>query len=261
MRAPHHLLTALLGISSLLWACPPQKPATPPDAGRAKVEAPKAPVTAPSECPKVRGQAVGTPKGAPPELQVQGSAPGVRDRPVAVLLAAAAEAKDGTAFPVGLTDELLSRELNVVEGVGLRESVEGKRDALLVRSLALRGSCEGDAARVALIASPRTGAAALEIATSTNTDERPAALVFLSGGDYTETRVKLAAHRAELETLPILFLYSDRDAAWSTRFQDEPTSPLWLFRRQGGDAHGLELLSADSETVDDIAVFLEGFLQ
>lgn len=255
----------LLGLLALVYGCPKgQAPAldTGPAAGAetAAAETATAPPAAP-ECPEVQRSELSSPKGRSASLRIVASAPGRKGRPAVILLHSPEDAEGGSGFPVGFVDELRARALSVVEVSGLGEGESGVEDVRAVRKLALREACAPDPERVAFIASPKTGALALALATSTTAEDRPAALVLLSGGEATEARTKVRDHRAQLETLPMLFVYSDRDAAWSTQFQDEPTSPLWLFRRQGSQAHGLELLAEAADSADDIAVFLEGFLQ
>lgn len=243
----------------LLSACPkaePPKPAT--DAPPPAEPTPSEPT---AECPELRGAPMPPQEGASPSLEVSASWSGRLGRPAVLLLASGAGPGAEADFPPSFVDGLLGRGLNVVLVRGLGEGEVGLRDLNIIRGAALAAQCAPDPARMAIVASPETGAAALELAANVTGSDRLSALVLLSGSEATESRVKVEARRAELETLPMLFVYSDRDAAWSTRFQDEPTSPLWLFRRQSGEAHGLALLSGPVDTADDVAVFLEGFLQ
>jgi len=83
----------------------------------------------------------------------------------------------------------------------------------------------------------------------------PRALVFLTGGTYTEAQTKLADQRTKLDPIPILFVYSTDESAWSKGFSTG-ASPKWVFKEYAGGDHGTRMFTAVPESINDVASFL-----
>jgi hypothetical protein len=80
-------------------------------------------------------------------------------------------------------------------------------------------------------------------------------LVFLTGGTYTENQTKLADHRALLDTIPTLFVYSTAESAWSKGFA-AGAPPTWRLDEYANGAHGTRMFAAEPTSVDVVATFI-----
>ncbi len=81
----------------------------------------------------------------------------------------------------------------------------------------------------------------------------PKALVFLTGGSYTENQNKLVGSAAE--SLPILFTYNGKENAWSEAQQGHGAA--WEFEKYSPGAHGTKAFGTNPEAMDDVVTFLK----
>lgn len=109
--------------------------------------------------------------------------------------------------------------------------------------LGLVGASNGTTAMVDYAVAP-TGAA-------------PAALVYFTGGTYTENQTPAAS----LPTLPSLFLYSDLEDDWSEA-QRGRHDDVWRFHEIAGAGHGTRMFDGpeSAEASRTLVGFLEGIL-
>lgn len=84
----------------------------------------------------------------------------------------------------------------------------------------------------------------------------PQAIVFLTGGGYTEAQNSITANRAVLDPLPLLFVFSTMERAWSAQFT-AGASPSWQFEEYPMGDHGTSMFTADPSSIDDVGAFLD----
>jgi len=80
----------------------------------------------------------------------------------------------------------------------------------------------------------------------------PEGIVFLTGGGYTEAQNMISAQRAVLDPMPIDFVYSTAEAAWSASHQ-AGASAEWSFDERADGAHGTQMFDAVPATITDVA--------
>jgi pimeloyl-ACP methyl ester carboxylesterase len=120
--------------------------------------------------------------------------------------------------------------------------------------------CGFDATRIVVVGASNGTTTAFDFAVETAGDSErgPAALVFLTGGTYTENQYAIADQRAVVDPLPIRFVYSTLERDWSVQF--EPGAPSgWVFDEYDMGAHGTAMFMARPESMDAVADFVETY--
>jgi X-Pro dipeptidyl-peptidase (S15 family) len=201
------------------------------------------------------------------DLYTTGSANG----PAAVLLHMnPAGGNDRSNFPSDFIDAVVAQGISVLNidrrGAGNSGGVateaftgpNGKLDAKAAYDYLLAHACAIDPARVAYVGASNGSTTALDLTVYAETEptvELPGALVFLTGGGYTESQNLVDANRLLLETLPIQFVYSTAEAGWSAPFENG-APPSWSFDEYSNGAHGTAMFNAEPNSVGDVADFL-----
>ena len=80
----------------------------------------------------------------------------------------------------------------------------------------------------------------------------PRGLVFLTGGGYTENQNMISANRVILDPLPILFVYSTAESAWSVGYVPGAATG-WQFNEYAGGDHGTAMFGAVPASIADVA--------
>jgi hypothetical protein len=80
----------------------------------------------------------------------------------------------------------------------------------------------------------------------------PDAIVFMTGGTYTENNVRLG----ELSFANVMFTYSTDEKDWSVA-QEAQDPGTWLFKEYPGGDHGTKMFAAKPEVKEDLWGFLE----
>jgi hypothetical protein len=177
---------------------------------------------------------------------------------------------DRTNFPVAFIRKLQDFGVSVLNtnrrGVGGSDELkraaylgpDGKLDAKAAYDFLVAHPCRFDPARVGIVGASNGTTTALDFTVFAGADpelEIPKALVFLTGGTYTENQNRIADHRTLLDGIPILFVYSDTEATWSEALQ--PGAPFdWSFARFAPGAHGTNIFEARPESIDSIVTWL-----
>ena len=197
------------------------------------------------------------------DLATTGSANG----PAAVLLHMIPPSNDRANYPGAVVEALVARGITVLNldrrGAGQsegnpRDAYLGSGGALDVRAaVAFLTSlpCAVDPARVTLVGASNGSASVVDYAVSAGEGERPAAMVFLTGGSYTEAQTRFASHRARLDATPTLFVYSRVERAWSAGLQSGAPE-RWVFREYDPGAHGTGMFVPQPGVVGVIADFI-----
>ena len=185
--------------------------------------------------------------------------------PAVVLLHMIPPSNDRKNYPASFISALVDRGMTVLNvdrrGAGAsggvaRDAYTGAKAALDGKAAIafLRGhACSFDAERLAVVGASNGTTTALDYAVTAA--KPPRALVFLTGGAYTENQTKLADQHAKLDVVPILFVYSTAENAWSKGFVPS-APPQWVFKEYANGAHGTGMFAAEPRSVDDVASFL-----
>ncbi len=89
--------------------------------------------------------------------------------------------------------------------------------------------------------------------------DQPAALVFLSGGSYTENQNSMKDNLTALSNHPIYFAYPPGESAWNIGIQGFAPAN-WTFTQYSPGAHGTGLFASNPEVITDVINFIDGVL-
>ena len=192
--------------------------------------------------------------------------------PAVILLHMIPPGNDRTNYPLSFREELREAGFTVLNvdrrGAGGSEGVaadayqgpNGKLDAAAAVSALSALPCPPDLSRLSIIgASNGTTTAldyALHAAESAEEDPVPHAMVFLTGGPYTENQNELGAvlENPELDEVPILFVYPEDEATWSESYKD--TAAHWTHKSYEQSGHGTHLFDSAPVSMTDVTQWL-----
>jgi len=191
--------------------------------------------------------------------------------PAAVLLhMTPAGNHDRDNYPPAFITELTARGLTVLNvdrrGAGASEGDGtdaftgplGALDAKGAYAFLTSHACAIDATSVVFIGASNGTTTALDFAVLSESEagiERPAGLVFLTGGTYTENQANVDDNRPLLDALPIQFVYSTAESAWSSQFEAAaPTT--WAFAEYANGDHGTFMFDAEPTSMAAVADFV-----
>ncbi|MEQ8457838.1 MAG: CocE/NonD family hydrolase [Sandaracinaceae bacterium] len=169
-------------------------------------------------------------------------------------------------YPAELLDALTERGLAVLnvdrrgaggsEGdpVEAYEGPAGRLDVLAAVQWLVDDPCVPDVP-YALVGASNGTTSVLDFTVDPGAVSGPSAIAFLTGGGYTENQNAIADHRDALDPLPLLFLYSTEERAWSAAFEADG-SASWRFEEVADGAHGTNMFGAAPATIELVADFL-----
>lgn len=205
------------------------------------------------------------------KLEAESHLSGVANSPAVVLFHMSPPDNDRSNYPHSLVQAFLSRGISVLNldrrGAGASggnpieayRGPRGKLDAQAAFAFYANHPCPIDLERIVYIGAGTGTTTVLDYtihAAAGTALSLPRALVFLTGGAYTENQNKIFPNRALLERLPMLLIYSDRDRRWSEWLaHDKPAS--WEFHQYDGEAFGTEMFSARPEAIMDVVEFVQ----
>lgn len=138
----------------------------------------------------------------------------------------------------------------------------GKLDAKAAYDYLTSHACAVPPAQIALVGASNGTTTALDFAVFAAGDasvEQPAAMVFLSGGSYTENQNLIANELDVLEGHPVYFAYPPGEAAWNDAI--EASAPdTWTFVEYTPGGHGTQLFTSNPESIGDVVDFIDGIL-
>ncbi|MCA9671479.1 MAG: alpha/beta hydrolase [Myxococcales bacterium] len=190
-----------------------------------------------------------------------------------VLLHMVPPANSRANFPLAFVQALRAKGFNVlnVDRRGAGNSAgnamdaylgdKGKLDAKAAVAFLAAHACAMNLDKLALVGASNGTTTVLDYTVAADGDAQqpsPAALVFLSGGTYTEAQNTLAANLSKLQ-LPLLFAYPASEASWNDGFKTGAPAG-WQFKQYAGTAHGTGLFSDKPDSIADVADFLAGAL-
>ena len=263
MRSAIRALTLTTTLLLALPGCPP----TPPEANPAAPPLPK-PAPDPTACePGKSVVPLTTSDGVALEADLYTN--GEEEGPGVVLLHMIPPSNDRSNYPQSFIDALVARGITVLNvdrrGAGASkgdpkeayEGPKGKLDVEAAITFLSKGPCRVDASRIALVGASNGTTSAVDYAVTAHVDPnwpRPAGIVMLTGGPYTENQHSIAGHAAAL-SMPLLFVYSVEEREWSEA-QKEFAGASWSFSIYKDGAHGTKMFEAVPQSQDDVVAFL-----
>lgn len=198
---------------------------------------------------------------------------GEPNAPVAVLLHMIPPDNDRTNYPAAFITALTSRGINVLNvdrrGAGgssgtARDAFvgpQGRLDPKAAIDFLAAHDCRFDLGRLALVGASNgtTSVVDYTVFGANASWPRPKALVFLTGGTYTEAQNRISAQRAAFDPLPIQFVYSTAERGWSVGFEPNKADG-WVFSEYANGDHGTRMFDVAPQAITDVAAFLEGAL-
>ncbi len=284
------LLLALLPISALLlfllpWGCSDSSEET--DSGTPAVDSGGADTAVDSSndaADTATDAPTGTclPVGSTPEtvtlttddgvsLEADFYGSGVRGGGAVILLHMIPPSNDRSNYPADFIQRLTDRDIAVIntnrrgavaaDGVSAEDAYQGPSgwlDAKAAFDYLGAHACGFNTTRIVLVGASNGTTTAFDFVaeTAADPDRGARALVFLTGGGYTENQRQINDQRAILDPLPIRFVYSTAEAAWSQAFEAGAPSP-WVFDEYPDGAHGTQMFGAVPASMDAVADFIE----
>ncbi|MCB9557882.1 MAG: hypothetical protein H6707_17350 [Deltaproteobacteria bacterium] len=197
-------------------------------------------------------------------------ATGKRQRSAVILLHDLPGRLDRRAFALTFIEMLREKGLNVLSldrrGSGqsagqakdASKGPRGKLDVVAAYEYLVGHDCQIDGRQIALVAAGDGTASALDYTVLAKTSpkyEWPRALVLISAGAATEQQHRIDDHRDLLESIPLLFVYGERDATWPLGLRADAPSD-WQFASFAERLAGTRLLSAQRRVQTTIGDFL-----
>lgn len=177
-------------------------------------------------------------------------------------------------YPAEFIDPLVARGFQVLnvnrrgapgssgEATEAYQGDNGKFDALAARDYLVGHPCAVPGGAIAVVGASNGTTTALDFAmygASQADIDQPAAMVFLSGGQYTENQYSIAASLAELSAIPIQFAYPSAEATWNDGVEALGVG-VWSFVEYAPGDHGTRLFSAAPDSIGGVIDFLDGAL-
>lgn len=193
--------------------------------------------------------------------------------PAVVLLHMIPPHHDRTNYPVELRAALVEAGFEVLNldrrGAGdsqgdPKEAYTGPKGKLDVQAALdwLRSNSTADPERWACVGASNGTTSCLDYVAHTEAYEGtvpPRALVFLTGGPYTETQTKLA--RTAVTHLPLLFVHDTKEAAWSEAQKAVPHDGPWRWEHLEPGGHGTRAFAKHPELFATLVGFLTEHLE
>lgn len=198
---------------------------------------------------------------------------GMEDSPAVVLLHMIPPGNDRANYPLAFRELLHGAGFAVLNvdrrGAGGSEGVaseaydgpKGKLDAAAAVAALAALPCPPDLSRLALVGASNGTTTALDYTVHASGEVEtptPSALVFLTGGGYTENQHGLSDVLEIVAATPILFVFPSDESAWSQGY--EGTSESWTHMEYEASGHGTHLFGSAPESMTDVVQWLSAAL-
>ena len=198
---------------------------------------------------------------------------GTPGSPAVVLLHMIPPHHDRTNYPESFRRALADKGLEVLSidrrGAGdsqgvAKDAYTGPNGALDVQAALawLAAHTDADVTRWGCVGASNGTTSCLDFTVHAAADESaaaPLALVFMTGGTYTEAQHTVAGSAAT--AIPALFTFNAKEAAWSRTQEAVPHTAPWTFTAYAPGGHGTRVFGPNPESVGDIAAFLAAHLR
>ncbi|MEZ4268541.1 MAG: hypothetical protein R3F39_19420 [Myxococcota bacterium] len=199
---------------------------------------------------------------------------GTANGPAVVLFHMIPPGNDRTNYPADFRSLLVSRGIAVLnvdrrgagassgKAIDAYQGPNGKLDVKAAMAFLATAPCPIDMNRVGLIGASNGTTSVLDYTVYAATDPTspaPAALVFLTGGTYTENQNSINANLELLSPLPLLFVYASNEATWSKAFE-LIGSMAWRFEQYTPGGHGTQMFGIQPKSPAMVVDWLVGRL-
>lgn len=193
--------------------------------------------------------------------------------PAVVLLHMIPPHHDRTNYPESFRRKLADKGLDVLSvdrrGAGdsqgvAKEAYTGPNGVLDVQAALswLAANTDADLTTWGCVGASNGTTSCLDYTAHAGKDEAlvgPSALVFMTGGSYTESQNALAGSPAA--AVPVLFTFNAQEAEWSAAQKAVPHTGDWRFQSYAPGGHGTRVFEPNPESMDDVASFLAASLR
>lgn len=231
-------------------------------------------------CPKVDGERVSLMAEDGVELAADHYSGGAEGRPGVVLLHMIPPHHDLDNYPRSFIDTLVAAGYDVINvnrrgapgSKGIAEQAyegdKGKLDVLAGVRFLLDSPCKIDPNKLVIVGASNGTTSMVDYTIhASETDAAktpsPAALVFLSGGRYSENQHALSESLDVLGAIPALFAYPQKEAAWNDQTKQlaaEASIEGWSFHVYEPGGHGTNLFKTDPELGAELVTWLDAKL-
>ena len=137
------------------------------------------------------------------------------------------------------------------------EGPSGVLDAIAAHGFITADGCQTPADSVSIVGASNGTTTAIDFTVSAEAGDRPASLVLLSPGGYTENQNAIGDHVDVLGPLPIFIGYPDNEADWPEANAVHDAGS-WEQHEYEGGSHGSGLFRSHPNIVGEIVAFIEG---
>ena len=145
------------------------------------------------------------------------------------------------------------------------KGAKGKLDALAGVEFLLRSPCRVNPEAIAIVGASNGTTSMVDYAVHAHASQdpaapAPAALVFLSGGGYTEAQNPLSKHLDALQDMPAFFAYPRKEAEWNERIATlakDRGLDAWSFHVYEPGGHGTKLFDTDPALIPALVAWLD----
>ncbi len=136
------------------------------------------------------------------------------------------------------------------------EGPNGRLDAVAAHDFLTMDGCGTPPSLIWAVGATNGTTTVTDFAVGASPEDRPAAIVLLSPGQYTENQNTYVGEAETLSAIPMFFGFPDSESEWP-----EAMMPLdagqWQFSEFAGGQHGTLLFSSHPEIIDEILAFLD----
>ncbi len=193
--------------------------------------------------------------------------------PAVVLLHMIPPHHDRTNYPESFRRKLADKGLEVLSidrrGAGdsqgvAKEAYTGPNGVLDVQAALswLAANTDADMSSWGCVGASNGTTSCLDYTVHAGQDEAitgPSALVFMTGGEYTETQNALAGSAAL--SVPVLFTFNAKEGSWSLAQKAVRRTGDWRFEAYEPGGHGTRVFEPNPQAMDDVASFLAASLR
>ncbi len=231
--------------------------------------------TTATACPEVGPEEVTLTTADGVELIADLYTTGMTGSPVVLLLHMIPPGNDKSNFSPEFIDGLRAKGFAVLNinrrgapgsGGSATEAYQGPNgveDAIAGYAFVQNHECAMSVDNLAIVGASNGSTTALDFTVKAAADgqlSQPRAMVFLSGGMYTENQNKIADNQALLANHPVLLAYPPAEAAWNTTVLGLGISG-WQGMEVSPGGHGTHMFGSNPEVMTEVANFLATSLE
>ena len=135
------------------------------------------------------------------------------------------------------------------------EGDKGRLDAVAAHKFLTESPCAVPAGAIGFVGASNGTTTTLDYTVAAPEGSRPAVVVFLSPGQYTENQNQVA----DIAGTPVFFGYPDSEAEWPEGVRSADAGN-WTFKEYAGGKHGTRLFGTHPESITDVTDFIKQHL-